>query len=326
MLRLADPTITVTGSFTTFSTSTGAASGAQALTLSGQGLLDDITITSSATGMEFSTDNQNYSYPKTIFRVGTSIPGQPIVIYVRLSMSAPVGSQTNQTINFASSGAQTVQVLYSSNVTATAPQAQYFFSLGSKTVSGWNNMYFPSGNTTTVDIQSTDASTGWTLKTHHTDWALLYGQYYASNSDGGSDTPDSTYGSAFPSTVVAGTLINGAAFIEMTDGLYPFSWDNLPSGTYQIDIMCSEKLSIIGGPHSADVHIKFGGAADNTYTSGTFPSGTSPILWPFASNTNKVLRFVGTITTGQAIRWGVWRNNGISDFSVVSAVAIKKIG
>ena len=102
---LSVPTITVTGSFTGFSTCSGIASTAQIFTVSGTNLTAGITLTTTS-GFEISLNDNLFSNSITLSETGGSISST--ILYARLSASAT--SPASGSISFTSSGAVT-QVL-----------------------------------------------------------------------------------------------------------------------------------------------------------------------------------------------------------------------
>jgi len=99
------PTVSVTGSFASFTTTVGSPSAAQSVSASGSDLTANITVTPPA-GYEVSTDGTNYSGSLSLTQSGGIVSSA--TVYVRLT-GAAVGSFSGN-VSFASTGASTQTV------------------------------------------------------------------------------------------------------------------------------------------------------------------------------------------------------------------------
>ena len=86
---IGTPTITVTGSFTNFTTTVGTASASQSIVASGTNLVGDIEVTTPAF-YQVSTDNTNFSGALNLAPSGGVVSNT--TLFVRLAANAPVGS------------------------------------------------------------------------------------------------------------------------------------------------------------------------------------------------------------------------------------------
>jgi hypothetical protein len=263
--------MTVLGSVTSFSTATGTASEYQLVRVSGQNLLDDITIMATDGGLEFSTDNVNYSTPKTVFRIGSTLPGQPTFIYVRVPASAAVGPYTGN-ITFSSAGANPVLLPYSVTVNAAVTIEKYSFGKDNtmNTTPGWTLVY---GNPSMTDIAVAGISTGWIIQVNHLNWLPFAGNNYASNTFGANA---GTFGSEFPASVIAGSFLSNGVLFNAASPNYGLHIDNLPTGTYKIRLIGSIQSTVlntlttpyyyIGTPTDGNVEHHTMNMQDNTGT------------------------------------------------------------
>jgi hypothetical protein len=109
------PTISLSGSLTSFNTTTGTASASQSFTVSGSDLTGNVTLTA-PTGFELSTNNSSFSSPVVVPASGNL---SLTTIYVRVSSSAEVGSLSGN-ITATSSGANNQSLPVSGNVSAAS--------------------------------------------------------------------------------------------------------------------------------------------------------------------------------------------------------------
>lgn len=132
------PSLTVTGSFTNFTTTSGTPSAAQTVTVSGSNLVDDCLITW-PTGFEGSLDGSTYSSTRTITHTGGSLSGQPVTVYTRLSNTA-TGSPSGN-ITFVSTSANPTKAV-TGTVSAGGTGVAWGFSLTAQTMpSGFTNVF-----------------------------------------------------------------------------------------------------------------------------------------------------------------------------------------
>jgi hypothetical protein len=109
------PTISTTGSLSTFSTCSGTASSEQSFTASGSGLSANITVTA-PTGFELSTTSGgSFSNPLSLTQTGGTVSST--TVYVRMTNSATGTPSGN--ITLASTGATTQNVAVSGTVSTT---------------------------------------------------------------------------------------------------------------------------------------------------------------------------------------------------------------
>lgn len=103
-LLTSQPVVTLTGTFTSFSTCAGTASGTQTLTVSGSNLTADITVTA-PTGFELSKTGANGTYSSTLVYAKTGSSVASSTFYVRLKSNATNGVGGNVTASSASDAA-----------------------------------------------------------------------------------------------------------------------------------------------------------------------------------------------------------------------------
>jgi hypothetical protein len=114
----ATPVISTNGTLTAFSTVSGNASAAQTLSVTGTNLTANITA-SAPTGFEVSTDGTSFASNATISQTSGSASA---TLSVRIASTASVGALTGN-ITLASTGATSVSVAVSGNVTAPVAAA-----------------------------------------------------------------------------------------------------------------------------------------------------------------------------------------------------------
>jgi len=114
----ATPVISTNGTLTAFSTVSGNASAAQTLSVTGTNLTANITA-SAPTGFEVSTDGTSFASNATISQTSGSASA---TLSVRIASTASVGALTGN-ISIASTGATSVSVAVSGNVTAPVAAA-----------------------------------------------------------------------------------------------------------------------------------------------------------------------------------------------------------
>ena len=93
--KLSRPTLTI--STTTLSDLNATilnASDTQTFTISGSNLATDVSISSSTTDWELSTDNTNFSATLSLSQSGGVLTGQPLTVYVRLKSGLSLGAKT----------------------------------------------------------------------------------------------------------------------------------------------------------------------------------------------------------------------------------------
>lgn len=110
------PSLTVTGTFSAFTTTSGTPSTAQTVTVSGANLTAGCTVTA-PTGFEVSLDNSSYGSSKSITQSGTGLASQPVTVYTRLAAADAAGSYSGN-VAFASAGATTQNVAASGTVSS----------------------------------------------------------------------------------------------------------------------------------------------------------------------------------------------------------------
>lgn len=112
------PTISTSGSFTTFSSTTGTPSASQSITLSGSALTNSVVATSPGTWLELSKDNSSWSSSLTFTVSGGSIPSQPVLVYARSTAVVGAGSYSGN-ISLVSSPATTVNIAAAASITSS---------------------------------------------------------------------------------------------------------------------------------------------------------------------------------------------------------------
>lgn len=248
--------------------------------------------------VEISQNGTTWSSTTQVFSTGS-----PKTISARVAAGASPGAYSGNIVVTAA-GVTTQNVATSGSVSASSTSAGWNFSKNAQVVSGWNNIF---GNPNS-GLTSTDPTTGWTLKTNPGTWDVFAGSIYASDGDGGSSTGGS-YGAEFPSTVVAGTFIN---ILKYSTNAYGLQWDNLPAGTYQIDLIGSIKSGVIVSG-VGDYHAQFASQADIQRTLN------------IQDNTQNIITWTGTITAGQSIKFGIFQpSSGSPAFNVGNAVRLIK--
>lgn len=135
------PTLSVTGTMSAFSTTTGTASAAQTVTVSGTNLTAGATITW-PTGFEGSLNGTTYASTQNISLSGSNLAGQPVTVYTRLAAADAVGSYSGN-VAFTSTGAATQNVAVSGTVSSAGPSRSSHFmiiTIASSNVSGGSNL------------------------------------------------------------------------------------------------------------------------------------------------------------------------------------------
>ena len=112
------PTLTVTGTFSAFSSTPSVPSTAQTVTVSGSNLTADCPI-SAPTGFEVSLDGTNFAGSKNVVRSGSGLTGQPVTVWGR--MAALSSSPSNGNMTFSSTGASSVTLAMTGTVTPGTP-------------------------------------------------------------------------------------------------------------------------------------------------------------------------------------------------------------
>lgn len=295
------PSLSVTGSFSAFTTTQGTPSASQSVTVSGSGLTANASV-SAPTGYEVSLNNSSFSTSQSISQNSGSLIGQPVSVWGRLSSSA-TGSPSGN-IAFSSTGATTVNKAVTGTVTPSSSFAYWNFSKDAVPVTGSNNIHgVPNSGQT-----ATDVTTGWTLSTVAGAWDLFAGSVYGSNSDGAST---GTFGPTFTAAMIQGTYINITKFISSPTN-YNLVFTNLPAGTYQLDLIGSIKSSVI--------------ASGTVEYDAQFGTGSNvQKLLNVQDNSQNIVTWTGTITGGQTIQLGVFQPTGGNPaFGIVNAVKLTK--
>ena len=110
------PEISVTGSLTSFATTTGSPSAAQSFSASGASLTGNITVTA-PTDYEVSLDNSAFSSSVTLTQVSGAVASTPV--YVRIAATAPVGNPAGQ-VTLTSTGATSQNIAVTGTVASAA--------------------------------------------------------------------------------------------------------------------------------------------------------------------------------------------------------------
>ena len=110
------PEISVSGSLTSFATTTGSPSAAQSFSASGANLTDNITVTA-PTDYEVSLDNSAFSSSVTLPQVSGTVVSTPV--YVRIAATAPVGNPAGQ-VTLTSTGATSQNIAVTGTVASAA--------------------------------------------------------------------------------------------------------------------------------------------------------------------------------------------------------------
>lgn len=296
------PFLTITGTFSAFSSTAGSPSTAQTVTASGSGLTNNCVI-NWPTGFEGSLNGTTYSTTQTISQSSGSLISQPVTVYTRIAASASGNPSGN--VAFTSTGATTVNKAATGTVTPSSSFAYWNFSQTSLPTTGSNNVFGIPNNGQTA----TDATTGWTLSTVAGAWDVFAGSIYGSNGDGASS---GTFGPVFTALMMRGTYINITKFIASPSN-YNIVISNLPPGNYQMDLIGSIKSSVI--------------ASGTVEYDAVFGTGSNvQKLLNVQDNTQTIVTWTGTITTGQTIQLGIFQPAGGSPaFGIVNAVKLTKL-
>lgn len=303
--------ITLTGTFSTFTTSPGVASSSQSFTVSGTTLGGDISL-ASPNGFELSADNVNFqSTPFVLTQSGGVIPGQPKTMYVRVKASATAGTY-NDYIIATSPGASNQQLNVQATVASGTTKAQFNFSNTSQPVTGWTNVY---GMNNVTDAHVTDAGTGIRFNTDHTKMIGVAGSVFASNADG--YTAGASYPSEFPSAVSAGMMyVAGAQNATFANMGYNCSLDNLTAGNYTIKIWISIKSTVNSGINYPEFNFQFGTGARQIYNSAAVGAITGRTV-NAQNNSTLIITVTGTIAAGETIKMGVNVPDGLDPGIVI---------
>lgn len=312
----AGPTITVVGSFTAFSSSFGIISQYQTVTVKGESLTNNISITlTAAQGMEISLDNITYTSSITLTRSGTTIPGQPITIFIHITSSTAVGSYSGNLI-FTSSGATTVNIPFTASVASSSTEAKFMLGGDASMLSqaGWTRCFNPTASASTY----TDLTTGWTLNRVAGAWAGNFGSIYGYNDQG----PQSgTFGSEFPQNTVSGFWINiGVPAATFGTGGYGITIGNLPPGTYVVEIIGACTPAFNNGITTGEYRVRYGpsGADNEQHTMNNQNNTQTFLIFPASG--------VGTITSGQSIYIAASANQfGSPGGVVINAIRVRKV-
>ena len=292
------PNITLqSASIPAFATTSATASAAVVDTVTFSSLTDASGAISAVSGFEYSIDGTT-SWQSSF----SGLPSGIYLLYVRLSAAAASGTYGPSNISVTANGAASRTISVQGTIGAM-PVAQFNFSMDAQPVAGWNNIHGNPG----AGLSVTDSSTGIVLSTLIGPWDVFAGHVYASNSDGASS---GTFSSLFPAAAMAGTFVN---IVTYSSGNYGFQVTGLSSGTWEVDLMGSEKSSVIpSGP--VDYHCKIGSGSDVQRTLNIQDNSQFYSTW------------TGTIAAGQTIQFGIYQPaSGTPAFGIANAVVIKKL-
>ena len=107
-------------SLNNFQTLPGTPSASQSFTVSGDFLTAGVTVTSSTTNFEISTNDVSFSPSVTLPASGGNLVGEPVMVYVRISATASIGAVSG-TLTCTSTGATAVNVSLDGTVIAPEP-------------------------------------------------------------------------------------------------------------------------------------------------------------------------------------------------------------
>lgn len=281
----------------------GSASAPDSFTVSGFFLIAGATITA-PTNFETSLDKSSWGSSKSISLSGSSLSGQPVWVYVRITSSAPSGSVSG-TVTVTSTGAATVSIAATGSV-GTTQSAIFNFSSSASAQAGATNF---TGDPTTSPT-ATDANTGWILAAIGANWTK-FGGFYGGVGNG--STSPSTDGT-FTQAQINSNLYTLTSF---SPGVYNLQFTNLPAGTYDIIVLGSIRYSVFNNQGSMEFHVQFGsGGGDNVAVvdpnAGTAAAGNLQTNGPSTTNVFNGT-FTGTITTGQVINICISKGTGAAN-------------
>ena len=151
------PEIGVTGSLTSFATTTGSPSAAQSFSASGANLTGNITVTA-PTDYEVSLDNSAFSSSLTLPQVSGTVASTPV--YVRIAATAPVGNPAGQ-VTLTSTGATSQNIAVTGTV-ASATSGFTTWAQGAPTNSTTVGLYAIGGATSPTATDGVPSQTALT--------------------------------------------------------------------------------------------------------------------------------------------------------------------
>ena len=151
------PEISVTGSLTSFATTTGSPSAAQSFSASGASLTGNITVTA-PTDYEVSLDNSAFSSSVTLPQVSGTVASTSV--YVRIAATAPVGNPAGQ-VTLTSTGATSQNIAVTGTV-ASATSGFTTWAQGAPTNSTTVGLYAIGGATSPTATDGVPSQTALT--------------------------------------------------------------------------------------------------------------------------------------------------------------------
>jgi len=151
------PEISVTGSLTSFATTTGSPSAAQSFIASGANLTGNITVTA-PTDYEVSLDNSAFSSSVTLTQASGTVASTPV--YVRIAATAPVGNPAGQ-VTLTSAGASSQNIAVAGTV-ASATSGFTTWAQGAPTNSTTVGLYAIGGATSPTATDGVPSQTALT--------------------------------------------------------------------------------------------------------------------------------------------------------------------
>lgn len=295
------PTLSVSPTSLTISTTTGTQSVIDSVVITGTYLSTNVVSVPIPTGYVagFTTGSLGTTTPLTITPSAGNVSQK--VYWAIPSTTTPGTYNLTSSISCTGSGVSPA-ILTLNGTVSSIPTAQFNFSSSANAVAGWTNVYGNPISGGTFTDGSGGGNTGWVLTINGAAWANYSGFYGGV----GNGATQASSGGVFPHAAINSNLYTTTQVGYDSSGGYSMKLGPLPAGTYTVELIGSIPDSIFANNGPSNFWVLFGTTASIKNIGTSFnPNGSGNIgnLVPQGPGTTQVTTgsYTGTLTASQYI-------------------------